>query len=396
MMTDRSDQPSLARMLIVVALLWLIGNALRLTILAVPPALPSIHDDLHLSATQVGLLTGLPPMLLGLAAVPGSLLIARLGVLPALIVGLVLAAIGGALRGVYPHIALLYGMTIVTGAGVAIMQVTMPTVVRLWMPKRIGFATAIYTNALVIGEIIPVRLSIPVILPWVGSWQWSFAVWSAPVIVIAVLVWAFAPRVQQPASTLAAARRWWPDWNDSLIWKLGLMLGAVNASYFGCNAFLPDYLTHTGQVEWISPALTALNVGQLPASLLLLGAASRLERATWPYLFAGLGIIAALFFVVFGRGLVVVAAASVIGFFCALILILALALPPLLAAPEDVHRVSAAMFTISYSCAIIIPVICGAVWDFTGIPRSTFVPMGIMCVVLIVLAPSVTHVGRRT
>ena len=249
---------------------------------------------------------------------------------------------------------------------------------------------------LVIGEIIPVSLTIPVVLPWVGSWQWSFAVWSAPVLAIAVLVWAFAPRVQQPAATLAAARRWWPDWNDSLIWKLGLMLGAVNAAYFGSNAFLPDYLTHTGQTEWISPALTALNVGQLPASLLLLGAASRLERATWPYLFAGLGIIAAIVFIVFGRGIVVVAAASVIGFFCALILILALALPPLLAAPEDVHRVSAAMFTISYTCAIIIPVICGAVWDFTGIPQSTFIPMGIMCVVLIVLAPSVTHVGRRT
>src|SRR5579864_7237032 len=37
-------------------LLWLAGNGLRLTILAVPPVIAMIRDDLHLSATEVGLL----------------------------------------------------------------------------------------------------------------------------------------------------------------------------------------------------------------------------------------------------------------------------------------------------------------------------------------------------
>jgi hypothetical protein len=35
-------------------LLWFAGLGLRLTILAVPPVIPLIHDELHLSATQVG------------------------------------------------------------------------------------------------------------------------------------------------------------------------------------------------------------------------------------------------------------------------------------------------------------------------------------------------------
>jgi MFS transporter, CP family, cyanate transporter len=38
-------------------------------------------------------------------------------------------------------------MTIAMGAGVAIMQVTMPPAVRDWVPQRIGFATAIDTTA---------------------------------------------------------------------------------------------------------------------------------------------------------------------------------------------------------------------------------------------------------
>ena len=59
----------------------------------------------------------------------------------------------------------------------------------------------------------------------------------------------------------------------------------------------------------------------------------------------------------------IVACAAVLGFFAAAILILMLALPPLLAPPDDVHRVSAAMFTISYSCAVITPVFSGLAWD---------------------------------
>ena len=47
---------------------------------------------------------------------------------------------GGALRGAFPDVAWLYAMTIVMGAGVAVMQVTMPPAVRAWLPERSGFA----------------------------------------------------------------------------------------------------------------------------------------------------------------------------------------------------------------------------------------------------------------
>ena len=67
-------------------LLWLAGVALRLTILAVPPVIPLIHDDLHLSETQVGILSGLPMVLFAGAAIAGSLMIARLGALTALLI----------------------------------------------------------------------------------------------------------------------------------------------------------------------------------------------------------------------------------------------------------------------------------------------------------------------
>jgi CP family cyanate transporter-like MFS transporter len=392
-MQDAGEPRSQARFLTTLLLLWLAGAGLRLTILAVPPVIPLIHDELKLNATQVGILTGLPSMLFAFAAVPGSLLIARLGVRTALVVGLATTAIGGALRGAIPDVMWLYAMTIAMGAGVAVMQVTMPPAVRAWIPERIGFATAVYTNGLLIGEIIPVALMLPLVLPLVaGSWQWGFVIWSIPVAIFAVLVMALAPYRDSANGSASVRRRWWPDWNKLLIWRLGIMLGTINATYFATNAFLPDYLRSNGQGEWISAALSGLNAGQVPASLLLLAVAGRLERKAWPYVGCGLLCLVATAGIVFGSGVWIVAAASVQGFAAAAVLILILALPPLLSAPDDVHRVTAAMFTISYSCAVIVPVISGMAWDLSGIASFAFAPIALCGIILIILAPAINHV----
>jgi CP family cyanate transporter-like MFS transporter len=390
-MTDHTTA-STRPLWIALLLLWLSGTALRLTILAVPPVIPLIHDDLHLSETQVGILTGLPSMLFAFAAVPGSLLIARTGAFAALVIGLALNALGSALRGAINDVLWLYAMTVVMAAGVAVMQVTLPPAVRLWAPRNIGFATAVYTNGLLIGETLPVALMIPLTLPLVGTWQRGFMFWSVPVAVIAALVLLLAPRGGSSGGALR--RRWWPDWHDPLIWRLGIMIGSVNSMYFGTNAFLPDYLSHTGQREWISAGLTALNVGQLPGSFILLAVASRLEMKVWPFVASGAMCIVATFGIIFGTGYVIVACAALMGFAAAFILILGLALPPLLAAPDDVHRLTAAMFTISYGVAVIVPVLSGISWDLSHIPASAFMPIALCGIVLIALAPAIGRLRR--
>jgi CP family cyanate transporter-like MFS transporter len=392
-MNDVTGAPDRARLLNALLLLWLSGTALRFTILAVPPVIPFIHDEMDMSATQVGILTGLPSMLFAFAAVPGSLLIARLGVRTALVLGIAVNAIGGTLRGAVPDIFWLYAMTIAMGAGVAIMQVTLPPAVRLWLPHKIGFGTAVYTNGLLIGEIAPVALTLPLVLPLVGTWQMGFVFWSIPVAIIALLVLLFAPRPGM-ANGSQTSRRWWPDWNNALIWRLGIMLGSVNATYFATNAFIPDYLRSTGEAEWTSTALSALNIGQIPASLILLAVAGRLERAVWPYVVCGLLCVIAAIGIVFGSGIWIVAAATLQGFAAAAILVLVLALPPLLSPPDDVHRVTAAMFTISYSCAVIVPVISGLSWDLSGIPATAFLPIALCGFLLAILAPAINHIPR--
>jgi CP family cyanate transporter-like MFS transporter len=385
---------SRGHLLTCVALLWIAGIGLRLTVLAVPPLIRLIHDDLSLSETEVGILSGLPPVLFALAALPGSLLIARFGALPTVVAGLLATGLGCALRGAAPNFVLLCAATVLTGFGVAIMQPGLPPLVRAWLPDRIGFGTAVYANGLLIGEIIPVSLTPVLVLPLVHeNWRLAFATWAVPCVVMALVILGLAPRGETRAEP-ATARRWWPDWHDGLIWRLGLIFGCVNAVYFSTNAFIPDYLHYVGEPGLIDPALNALNIGQLPASLILLACANRLMGRTWPYLACGILSLSCILGIVFGSGWVIVAAAGALGFSGAAILVLILALPPLLSPPDDIHRMTAAMFTISYSCAVIVPILSGLVWDATGVPAAAFVPLGLCTFLLMALAPTIPRPAR--
>ena len=164
-----------------------------------------------------------------------------------------------------------------------------------------------------------------------------------------------------------------PDFRNPLIWRIGLLLGSVNATYFSMNGFLPDYLTHTGRPDLIHGALDRAQAGQLPASFLLLASADRMVRTMWSYLLCAYRSVSAMLAIVFLGGVWVVVGVAVWGCGGAAVLVLVLALPPLIAPPEDVHRVTAGMFTISYSCAVIVPIIGGALWDLpAGRLRRSF------------------------
>lgn len=362
---------SLRRLLV----LWLAGAALRLTVLAVPPVLPLIHKEFGLSERAVGALSGLPVLLFGLGAVAGSLLIARLGARRAAVVGLLVVAAASAARGVGPSVPMLFAMTFAMAAGVAFLQPALPALVGEWFPTGPGFATAVYANGLLIGEAVPAALTIPVVLPLVGgSWPASFAVWAVPVAATALLLARSRPgqAERMARAPMPQPARWWPDWRRPEPWLLGLMQGGTGGLYFASNAFIPDYLHAIGRPGLVTAGLAALNIGQLPASLLLLVAARRLglsKRAVAAMQLAGLGGLAAL--VAAGPSLAVLGA-GVVGFCCAFTLIVTLALPPQLVGARDVPRLAAGMFAVGYTFSFLVPLVGGALWDATGMPAAAF------------------------
>jgi len=237
-----------------------------------------------------------------------------------------------------------------------------------------------------------VALALPWVLPMLGgSWRWSFVVWSAPVLLTAILAGCILPRRTPSRAAPAVPPRpaWWPDWGTWHIWKLGLLLGSVNTVYFATHAFLPDYLVQKGEAGLITGALTALNLSQVPASFVMLFFTGWLARRPAAFVASGLLTLAGLVGVLATSGGWVIVWASLVGAASAVTLILAFALPSLLSAPHDVHRTSAAMITIGYSCAMATPVIGGVLWDITGLPLAAFAPILIWPVLTAVLPLSI-------
>ncbi len=385
-------QPKSQPLAIPLLLLWLVGNALRLAILAVPPVIPVLRAELHLSGTHVGILTSLPVVLFAAAALVGSRLVARVGVVVAAVTGLFLTALGSALRGITLDALTLLAATAVMGIGVAVTQPAMPALVDRWLPRNIVLGTGTYTNGLLVGEILPVAL-FPLLFSLFGqSWRATFVFWAGPIAAAAILLLVMAPRdAGQPA---ASAPRWWPDIPLRDIIRLGVIFGGVVALYFGSNAFLPEYLTQTGRPDLVNPALTALNAGQLPASLLLIGFAHHLERRAWPFVLAGIIALACIGLIVATANTVTVASAAVLGFVIGTAFALGLTLPPLLSSTGEVARVSAAMFTIGYAGGMVPAIIGGVTWDLTGVERLAFLPIALAVLPLIVLTPTISFYRR--
>lgn len=379
---------SVGRLIKLMPLLWLAGVAMRMSILAMPPVIPLVHAELHLSETQVGLLIGLPLAVFAAAAIPGSLLIARVGTRKAAVIGMIVAALAGGARGAAVDVWTLYAAALAMGLGVAVMQPGLPTLVREWLPSRVALGTIAYTSGMLMGTLFATGLTIPLMLPLVGgSWRLDLMAWAVPALIIPPVFFMLSPGDDEH-STIGnkVGALWWPDFKNPLVWLLGLTFGSNNSPFFGTNAFLGDYLASAGKADLLGAALGWLNGAQIVAPIVLILLADRLQHRAWPFLLFGPLLLVAFLGLIFGHSTgVIVASAALVGFTTAITLTVILALPPLLCKPADLPRTSAGMFTISYTTAIIVPTISGALWDATGKPWTAFVPLCLCAVALTVL-----------
>src|SRR2546430_16295217 len=163
-------------------------------------------------------------------------------------------------------------------------------------------------------------------------------------------------------------------------------MGLASASYFGANAFIPDFLHATGQPGLKDPALAWLNSAELLASCVVLAFSRRLLGRRAPFVVAAALLLASFVGELTLRGPGFVVCAGLTGFAAALALVLTLTLPPLLARPADVPRFTAGIFTIIYCCSFGGPLLGGAAWDATGVPAAAFAALAAGAVLMAALA----------
>lgn len=234
----------------------LVAACLRPAITSVGPLLTRIGDSLDLGAGSLGVLGAVPLLAFAGLSMLVHPLARRLGTDQAVLLSLIVLAAAIVFRSLPLPGALWIG-TLLLGAGIAVCNVLVPTVVKRDYPRRVSPMTGAYSatmNGFAAGAS---GLAVPIAAGVIGGWRLALGI-SAVIAVAAAIVWAlrmrrFAPAgtdtVRPPAATSRPVRRAGsirPPWRSPLAWQVTLHMGLQSTVFYVLATWLPSLESDAG------------------------------------------------------------------------------------------------------------------------------------------------------
>ncbi len=253
--------PSVALSILVAAL---ISFACNLDKFIYPPIIPLVVKDVHISFAQAGFLMGIIGIVGIFVAIPGGILISRMGIRNSGVLGLLITALGSVIIITATSYWLMVVGRGIAGSAERLVQIVGLTIIGVFIPRE--------RNALaqgVLGAMIPISVAISgSTMGFFGNvygWRSVFTVSMTAQVVIAVifyLLFAHAERPEQkapPAFGKAPASKPQSIWSNAEVWKLTLIWGCFQGGSFIIATWFPTYLKETLKVN--------IGVGALMASI---------------------------------------------------------------------------------------------------------------------------------
>jgi CP family cyanate transporter-like MFS transporter len=227
---------------------------LRMAVAALSPVLDTVQRDLGLSSTVAGLLSTVPVMCFGLFALATPKLIGRFGMERLLVLAMLVITAGIALR-VFPPIAALFAGTAVLGAGIAVGNVLLPSIIKQDFAAKAGLMTGLYSVMLFVGPAISAGFTVPIMHATGLGWRPAIALWGVVGVLAAVLLAPHAARRPRAAGTGATRHRPKGLWKDPVAWTVTSFMGLQSLGYYAGVAWIPtllqDHGMSAGQAGWM-------------------------------------------------------------------------------------------------------------------------------------------------
>jgi MFS transporter, CP family, cyanate transporter len=174
---DRT-RPALGKRHLAVAALVLAALNLRPAVTSVGPVLEEVRAALGMSATVAGLLTSLPALCFALVGFAAPRLAHRYGAEGVIAAGAVVMAVGLATRPFAPGAPVFVALSAVALAGIALINVLLPVVVKQRFPDRVGAMTGLYSMALNVGASTAAAVTVPLARGFGGDWRAGLGAWA--------------------------------------------------------------------------------------------------------------------------------------------------------------------------------------------------------------------------
>jgi MFS transporter, CP family, cyanate transporter len=241
----------------------------------VPPILDELRSELGLSATEAGLLTAAPVLCFGALAPAAPALARRLGAERVLWLALLPIIVGVLGRAAGSALALFAG-TLLAGAGVAVANVIVPSVVKGRFGRRVGVVTGSYVATLTGGAALAAGLTVP--LEQHVGWEAALALWALPAATAGAVVAAAVMHGGGSFTARGGAGDVRGLLGDALAWQVTLYMGLQSLVFYAALAWLPSILRDNGYGASAAGTLLALfALGGIPASLAVPALATRMR-----------------------------------------------------------------------------------------------------------------------
>ncbi|MFI1519124.1 CynX/NimT family MFS transporter [Kitasatospora cineracea] len=269
----------------------LVALNMRACLAAVSPMVVEIQRTFGLSATASGLITTVPVLFQGVGAPLTPRLTRRFGT-ERVVLGAVLALGAGVLLRVLPSVAALYAGCVVIGVAIAVLNVSMPGLVKREFPQKAAAMTGVYSTTMLVGATMAAALSVPLEHALGGGWQASLGAWSVLALVAAV-AWlpqvlkarqerTVAVAVKVPAQAAPAAlskEAGTSPWKSGLAWQISVFMGISSLLVYTLVAWMPTILADHGMPRGEAGLVFAFsNLVQVAGAFLVPLLAGRMTR----------------------------------------------------------------------------------------------------------------------
>nr|WP_218617801.1 MFS transporter [Cryptosporangium aurantiacum] len=275
--TSRAATPWLAMTALILAAL-----NLRPAVTSLGPVLEEIRADLGMSAGLAGLLTSVPALCFAVVGVTAPRLARRFGPDAVILAGIGALTAGLAVRPLVGGVPLFLVLSGLALAGIALVNVLLPVVVKERFGNRIGAMTGVYSTALNVGATTAAAVTVPIASAAGDDWRVGLGVWAV-FAALALAPWLAlvcrpAPATVRGAAEPAAAASPVRMSANPTAWALATYFGLQATSAYVIIGWLPQVFRDAGlsaQTAGLLFAVTSL-LG-VPLSYALSAAAGRLR-----------------------------------------------------------------------------------------------------------------------
>ncbi|HDT3695368.1 TPA: MFS transporter [Enterobacter roggenkampii] len=360
---------------------FIVGLNLRPILASVGPLFSVLQREAGLTATQFSLLTTLPVAMMGLAALCGPWLLARIGAVRGIMLGLFILLVACSLRGFSTSLTGLMSTALLGGASIGTIQALMPALIKKAYTQTASTIMSLFSTGIMAGAAVAAASAEP-LFSWL-TLKPALAM-AGVLALLALMLWL--PLVKQPQGEQTAHES--VTLSSSRTGLLLLFFGVGTGAYTLVLAWLPPLYIQAGWSARSSGYMLAwLTLTEVAAGFAVSALIGKFPDRRVPLITVLLLLLAGLLCLVFSPGTTPVLSTLLLGIGIGALFPLSLIVTfDHARTPAQAGKLLSKVQGGGYMIAALMPLVAGIVRDSSVSLTSAWLVMSAGVVLLIAIA----------